>query len=96
MRSGNRLLLKLRPLEDGRGTQLSLCGPLWTELSPRELRRLLSMLAFWSGSPVSVVLFVDGQGEWCERWGDALAAVPGRHLEVEFRLGPGDSSGAGG
>lgn len=88
MRSETRLLLRLRSLEDGCGTQLSLCGPLWTELSPRELRRLLSMLAFSSGSSVSVVLFVDGQGDWCERWGDALAAVPGRHLEVEVRLEP--------
>ena len=88
MGSRNRLLMKLRPLEDGCGTQFSLCGPLWTALSPRELRRLLSMLAFSGGSPVSVVLFVDGQGDWCERWGDALAAVPRRHLEVEFRLEP--------
>ena len=85
MRKSDRMMLKLRPLQGGSYTQLSLSGPLPSE--PQGVRRLLTAFALWSGYPVDVVLFVDAQtAGWCEVWADALASVPERHLEVRFRI----------
>jgi hypothetical protein len=82
-----QMKLMLSPKEGGSYTRLSLCGWLPTALPGRELRRLLSMLSFWSGWPVRVVLSVDAQtASWCEVWTDALCAVPERHLEVQFQM----------
>jgi|SRR6266851_1108042 len=81
-----QVTLELSPREGGSYTQLSLSASLPTTLPPRE-RRLLAMLAFWSGWPVNVVLRVDATtAGWCEWWTDAFCAVRARDLEVRFEL----------
>ena len=82
----DRIKMKLAPLHNGAFTKMSFSGPLVTAIPGRVLTRLLSQLAFWSGRPVHVVLDADASASWLEVWIDALAAVPERHLRVEFRL----------
>ena len=86
MRS-SRMQLRLTPLDNGLQTQLQLSGPIYTAPSPRQLRRLLTMLAHWNGFPVHAVLPVVDSG-FCEIWTYALMDVPLRHLELRFRRPP--------
>ena len=92
----DQFVLELSPRDGGSYTRLSLSGSLPTALPVRELRRLLAMLAFWSGWPVSVVLRVDATtANWCEWWTEALCAERARDFEVRFALSD-PSSRAGG
>ena len=94
MRRRDRMTLELRPLHGGAYTQFSLSGPVPS--APQGLRRLLTMFALWNGYPVDVVLFVDAEtAGWCEVWGDALAPVPARHLEVTFMVAEVAAGGEG-
>ena len=87
MKKPNRMTLELRPLLGGSYTQLSLRGPVPS--APPDLRRLVTTLANWNGYPVDVALFVEPEtANWCEVWADALSHVPGRHLEVCFKVMP--------
>ncbi|MGD0839425.1 MAG: hypothetical protein ABSB49_22545 [Polyangia bacterium] len=84
-----RLTLTLRPIHEGAYTEISLQGPVATVPRIREVQELLSMLWRWHGRPVDVVLCVDGTNKgacWMEVWADALGHVPGRLLEVRFRV----------
>jgi hypothetical protein len=88
----NELKASLRPLDGGAYTEVRLRGPVVSAPPPaRALRRLFSQLAFWNGYLVHVVLSVDEQAGWLEPWADALAAVPERHLRIEFRRARGSS-----
>lgn len=89
----DRITMNLSPLHGGSFTRLSLSGPVVTAVPGRVLRPWLSQLAFWSGRPIHVVLGADAPASWLEVWTDALAAVPERDLEVEFRL-PRDRGGS--
>jgi hypothetical protein len=83
----NEIKATLRALHGGAFTQITLSGPIVSAPPPASsLRRLFSQLAFWSGYPVHVVLSVNEQAKWLETWAAALAAVPERHLRIEFRL----------
>lgn len=80
------LTLELRPIHDGRYTQVSLRGTMETVAQPKEMRSLLKVLSWWSGAPVDVALCVDGTNSgscWLEVWDDVLAHIRGRRL---FRL----------
>lgn len=81
------MTLKLRALEHGAYTRVSLTGAMATVPQGKELRRLLSTLALWHGGAIDVVLCVgtDTAG-WLEIWDEALAAVPARHHRVRFLL----------
>ena len=82
------LTLELRPWLDGAYTLLKLRGAVATVAQPKEVRRLLKVLSWWSGAPVAVALCVDGTNSgsrWLEVWDDVLAQVRGRHLfDVSF------------
>lgn len=85
--SSDKIHLQLQPLHGGSFTQLSLSGPIATALPARELRRLLSTLAFWSGTAVVIVLDVDGPANWIEQWSELLIHVPKRHFQLQLRHG---------
>jgi hypothetical protein len=85
----DKIHLQLQPLHDGSFTQLLLSGPIATALPARELRRLLTMLAFWSGSAVVIALDVDGPANWLEEWTGMLIHVPKRHFQLRLRPGRG-------
>ena len=78
------MTLRLRSLDSGAYTRLSLSGPVPTALPGRLLRQLLPQLAFWTGWPVDVVLSVEDPAEFSEAWIAELLAVPDRHLCVRF------------
>jgi hypothetical protein len=63
-------------------------------LPPPAHYQLLSLLAFWSGQRLDVVLDATGPGGWCEVWANALAAIPERHLRLRFDLGVEDGHDA--
>lgn len=79
--------LELRPARAAGWTRLSLSCAVPNSLPPPALYQLLSLLAFWSGQRLDVVLDAAGPAGWCEVWADALAAVPERHLRLHFDLG---------
>ena len=88
----NTLEASLLPLYGGAYTEVRLRGPVISAPpEARALSRLFSQLAYWNGYPVHVVLSVDEQAGWFSTWADALAAVPERHLRVEFRRARGSS-----
>jgi hypothetical protein len=73
--------VELRPLNGGAYTELRLRGPVVSGVSPAHLRRLFSMLSFWSGWPVALALPVERvPASWVCYWQSALSAVPARHL----------------
>lgn len=83
------LTLELRPLHDGAYTQIALNGPVATVPQVLQVRRLLSLLWYWHGGPVDVVLCVDGTSPgacWLEVWDDVLGRVPRRHLDVRYLI----------
>jgi hypothetical protein len=83
------MTLELRPLHEGAYTQIRLRGPVVTTPSSRDMRRLLSVLAFWHGGPVHVVLSVAGTNAdvcWAELWDDVLRAVPAHHAEIRVEI----------
>lgn len=82
--------LQLRPARAEGWTRLSLTCAVPNSLPPAALYQLLSLLAFWSGQRLDVVLDAAGSGGWCEVWVDALAAVPERHLRLHFDVGAED------
>lgn len=89
----HQLTLTLKPREGGAYTDLLLVGPVPTALTPAALRKLFSMLSFWNGWPVSVVLCVGRKtAGWCEWWTDSLSAVAAGHLEVCFHVVPESES----
>lgn len=84
-----RLTFTLRPLFDGAYTKISLQGPVASVPQAREMRQLISLLWLWHGYPVDVVLYVDGTNKgacWQEIWEDVLGRVPGRLLDIRYRL----------
>lgn len=82
-----RVVIQLEAFEEGSFTRWSACGAAPTAVPPAQLRRLLSGLAFWSGSPVRLALCVDARTVgWCEHWSAALERVPARHLELSYRI----------
>ena len=83
-----RLRLRLSRA-DGR-TRYLLTGTLPDQLPRAVLHQLLSLVSYWSGEPLHVVLCADDPAWWLEEWTDALAEVPERHLRVQFRLGGGE------
>ena len=86
MRSG-QVVIRLRPFEAGSFTRWSAHGSVPTANPAAQLQRLLSGLAFWSGSPVRLALPVDALTVgWCESWSEALGHVPARHLEIYYRI----------
>jgi hypothetical protein len=78
--------MRLRPARAEGWTHLSLSCAVPDSLPPPALYQLLSLLAFWSGQRLAVVLDAAGPAGWCEVWADALAAVPERHIRVRFDL----------
>lgn len=81
------LTLELRPLHDGAYTHLTLRGPVATVPQPKEVRRLLSILWWWSGAAIDVALCVDGTNSgsrWLEVWDEALLCAPVRHRRIRF------------
>jgi hypothetical protein len=79
--------IRLRPARSEGWTELSLSCALPDSLPPAVLYQLLSLLAFWSGRRLDVVLDAGRSAGWCEVWADALAVVPERHLSLRFELG---------
>jgi len=74
------LTLELRPLHQGAYSQITLKGPVATVPQALQVRRLMSVLWLWHGSPVDVVLCVDGTNTgacWLEVWEDVLGRVQG-------------------
>src|SRR5262245_30093298 len=72
------LTLELRPWLDGKYTYVNLRGTMETVAQPKELRSVLKALSWWSGSPVDVVLCVDGTNSgscWIELWDHLLARI---------------------
>lgn len=81
------MTLTLRALQGGAYTQLALTGPMATVPQRKELRRLLSLLSFWHGGPVDVVLCVGpNTAGWLEIWDQALRSVPARHALIRLRI----------
>jgi hypothetical protein len=83
------LTLELRPLHHGAYSQITLKGPVATVPQGLQVRRLLSVLWLWHGSPVDVVLCVDGTNTgacWLEIWEDVLGRVPVHHLNLRYRI----------
>jgi hypothetical protein len=79
--------LRLRPIEEnGAYTWISLSGPVPTVTRHQETRRLITILAMWSGAPMRVALSAGDPAGWAEIWTDNLCAVPERHLEVHIRI----------
>jgi hypothetical protein len=82
--------MRLSPARAEGWTELSLSCSLPDSLPAPVLYQLLSLLAFWSGRRLDVVLDAVGSAGWCEVWADALAAVPERHLRLHFDIGAED------
>jgi hypothetical protein len=83
------LTLELRPLHKGAYTQITLKGPVVTAPQILQVRRLLSLLSFWHGGPVDIVLRADGTNPgacWLEVWENVLGRVPRRHLDVRYLI----------
>jgi len=83
------LTLELRPLHHGAYTQITLKGPVATVPQAWQVRRLLSLLSFWHGGPVDVVLCADGTNPgacWLEVWADVLGRVHRRDLDVRYLI----------
>jgi hypothetical protein len=83
------LTLELRPLHQGAYSQITLKGPVATVPQALQVRRLMSVLWLWHGSPVDVVLCVDGTNTgacWLEIWEDVLGRVPVHHLNLRYRI----------
>ena len=83
------LTLELRPLHRGAYSQITLKGPVATVPQALQVRRLMSILWLWHGSPVDVVLCVDGTNAgacWLEIWEDVLGRVPVHHLNLRYRI----------
>lgn len=78
--------IRLRPARSEGWTELSLSCALPDSLPPAALYQLLSLLVFWCGQRLTVVLDAAGPAGWCEVWADALAAIPERHVRVRFDL----------
>ena len=78
--------IRLRPARSEGWTELSLSCSLPDPLPPGALYQFLSLLAFWSGRRLDVVLDAGRSVGWCEVWADALAAVPERHLRIRFDI----------
>jgi hypothetical protein len=83
-----RLWMRRRE-SDGR-TQYTLRGTLPESMPEAALHQLLSLLLYWSGERLRVVLRADDPAWWLEPWVDALGTIPERHLDVQFRHGPED------
>ncbi len=81
------LQFRMKPLADGRRTELSLAGSLPSAVPAEAMRELIAALAVWSSAPVSIVLIVDERSsDWCERWSRNLRAVGHDAIEVRFEL----------
>ena len=83
------LTLELRPLHQGAYSQITLKGPVATVPQALQVRRLMSVLWLWHGSPVDVVLCVDGTNTgacWLEVWEGVLGRVPVHHLNLRYRI----------
>lgn len=83
------MTLELRPLHQGACTQITLRGSVLPPPASRALRRLLAVLAFWSGRPVHVVLSVAGTEAdtcWAELWDDVMRDVPAHHAKIRFEV----------
>lgn len=77
----------MKPLADGRRTELSLSGSLPSAVPAAAMRELIAALALWSSAPISIVLVVDeNSSDWCERWSQNLRAVGHDAIEVRFEL----------
>jgi hypothetical protein len=81
------LQFRMKPLADGRRTELSLSGSLPSAVPAEAMRELIAALALWSSAPVAIVLVVDdSSSDWCERWSQNLRAVGHDAIEVRFEL----------
>jgi hypothetical protein len=83
------LTLELRPLHQGAYSQITLKGPVATVPQALQVRRLMSVLWLWHGSPVDVVLCVDGTNTgacWLEVWEGVLGRVPGHYLNLRYLI----------
>ncbi len=83
-RARNPIALRLSPTSSEERTRFRLEGSLPTALPPPALHQLFSLLVYWSGRPVHVVLSAGGPVGWFEIWADALSAAPEQHVRVEF------------
>jgi hypothetical protein len=84
-----RMTFELRPLHEGRYTQIRISGPVVTAPSATDMRRLMSVLAFWHGGPVHVVLSVAGTDtdiSWAALWDDVLGEIPVHHVEIRLEI----------
>ncbi len=82
-----RTTMRLQPARAEGWTRLTIACTVPDSLPSPVLYQLLSLLVFWSGRRLDVVLDAAGPAGWCEVWADALAAVPERHLRLHFDLG---------
>lgn len=81
------LQFRMKPLVDGRRTELSFAGSLPSTVPPEVMRELIAALALWSSAPLSIVLIVDERSsDWCERWSRNLRAFGHDAIEVRFEL----------
>jgi hypothetical protein len=81
------LILELHPLHRGAYSQITLKGPVATAPQALHVRRLMSVLWLWHGSPIDVALYVDGTNTgacWLEVWEDVLGRVPGHLLHRRY------------
>lgn len=80
------MTVQLEPELGGAYTRLLLRGALPTAVPRNAVARLARELAFWSGWPVSCVLYADWEATcWCEWWMDLLADISAQHLELRYR-----------
>lgn len=83
-RSTRAITFTLQPTANEEQTRISLQCTIPTSLPHSALHELLSLLTFWSGPTVHVVIAAGGPVGWSELWFDALASIPDRLLSIEI------------
>ena len=81
------MTMRLRSLHGGAYTGLTLQGPIATVPTRRHVRRLLSVLSWWHGGRVDVVLSAGERAGWLEVWDDALVGARAARLRIAFGRG---------
>ena len=82
-----QIIIELAPVDGGESSMVWLSGRLPLDLPPNELRRMLRLLATWSGWPVESVLRVGREwGTWFDSWIELLSGMKEHHLELHYGM----------
>ncbi len=86
--------VSLRPEHGGAFTHWRIVGSTPSSVPARLVARLIKKMAFWSGWPVELALFVNRETAcWCEWWTEILDNVPLEAVRVRFVAGRQGSKG---